>query len=125
MRKRTLRGIVVTAVGGFALFAVVTSGEAQSFPPPPTLPPNFTLPTFPPPPTMPVITTTPPPTMPVPTSTPPPTMPPPTSTPPPTMPPLGSDDLRDLIDKTINELDDFGSRFQNLINALRALRATL
>ena len=106
-------GLLLAGIVGL----VMLSPSSAQIPPPPTLPP-FTFPTFPP------IPTLPPPTMPPPTTTPPPTMPPPTTTPPPTMPP-GSlpSGVDQLIDDIIDQLDDFGSRFQDVIQDLRDLQS--
>ena len=85
--------------------------------------PDFTIPTFtvPVPPTMPPIgtttTTSPPPTMPPSTS-------PPSTSPPPTMPPTTiSSDFDAEIEDIIDQLEEFGDRFAEILEELRDLQA--
>jgi hypothetical protein len=131
---RVAIGSLLVVTGGMLM---LPSSSAQ-IPPIPTLPP-FTFPTFtiPPPPTLPPPTlppfpssTSPPPTMPPPTTTPPPTMPPPTTTPPPTMPPptspptsIGGPNIDQLIVDIIDQLEQFGDRFQDIIDQLLDLQS--
>ena len=113
----TIAGLVAIGVFGPSLSA---SGQV---PPPPTMPP-FTSPTFtlPPPPTMPPLTR---PTFTVPTPpTRPPTTPPtpPTSVTPPTMAPVTlPPEAEQAIQDVIDTLEQFGDRFAELIDDLRAL----
>jgi hypothetical protein len=132
MRRRLERAlaVVIGGVAAIGIFGPSLSASGQ-IPPPPTRPPfsftipSFTTPTFtiPPPPTMP------PPTMPPPTS-PPPTMPPPTSSPPPTMPPPTRPSVtlppsaEDAIEDVIATLEEFGDRFNELIDELQDLLAS-
>lgn len=131
------RAVVVAAIGATGAGLMITSSAGAQIPPPPTLPPGFTLPTFPPPPTLPPFPTIPPPTMPPPTQ-PPPTQPPPTmppftqpTSPPPTLPPFpnvsppSNSQINQDIQSLINDLGQFGDRFQDAINDLKALQGRL
>jgi hypothetical protein len=132
MRRRFERGLALV-VGGIAAIAVFGPSLTASgqVPPPPTRPPDFTfpsLPSLPPPPTMPpftrpTFTIPPPPTMP------PPTMPPQMTTPPPTMPPptRPSVTLPSVVDQAIqdviDQLEQFGDVFADVIEDLEGLLA--
>ena len=124
--RRTLEWTVALAIAGLVAIGVFGPSLSASgqVPPPPTRPPDFTFPSLPPPPTMPpftrpTFTLPPPPTMPPPTSTPPPTMPPPTR-PSATLPPEAEQAIEDVID----QLEQFGDAFDELIDSLRNLLGT-
>ena len=127
--RRTLEWTVAFVIAGLAAIGVLGPSVSASgqVPPPPTLPPDFTFPTFPsipPPPTMPPFTR---PTFPPPPTMPPPTRPPPTSTPPPTMPPPTRPSVtlpssaQQAIQDVIDQLEEFGDVFADVIEDLQAL----
>jgi hypothetical protein len=149
--KRRLTAVLAVAAGSVGLMmsgggAGATPGDIPNFP---TMPPFPTMPTFPEPPTMPPFTvptvlppTIAPPTMPpfptMPTFPEPPTMPPITSPPstisrptivPPTIPPVttppsASGRVDSEIQSVIDDLADFGDRFQEVIDDLRAMQGS-
>jgi hypothetical protein len=123
--RRTLEWTVALTIAGLTAIGVLGPSLSASgqVPPPPTRPPDFTFPSLPPPPTMPpftrpTFTLPPPPTMPPPTSTPPPTMPPPTR-PSATLPPEAEQAIEDVID----QLEQFGDVFADVIEDLEGLLA--
>ena len=112
---------MVTLVGAVLVLAgLANSGRAQ-LPPPPTMPP-FPNPSIslPPPPTMPPpggsSTTSPPPNMPPPSSS--------TTSPPPTMPPptIDTDPIERGIEGIIDQLEQFGDQFAEIIEELREIQ---
>jgi hypothetical protein len=123
--RRTLEWTLALTIAGLAAIGVFGPSLSASgqLPPPPTRPPDFTFPSLPPPPTMPpftrpTFTLPPPPTMPPVSTIPPPTMPPP-SRPSVTLPPEANQAIEDVID----QLEQFGDRFQELIDELQELLA--
>ena len=122
--RRTLQRALALAIGGLAVIGIFgpSLSAGGQVPPPPTRPPDFTFPSIPPPPTRPAFTftipsfTIPPPTMPPQTTSPPPTMPPPTRSPN-TLPPSADQAIEDVID----QLEEFGDVFAEVIDELQAL----
>lgn len=119
MRRFWRLGVVLLAAVASGTFMLIASSSAQT--PPSFTIPSFTIPSLPPPPTMPPFT--------FPTTTPPPTMPPQTvttSSPPPTMPPttIDFDDTRldQRIEDIIDQLEQFGDAFNEVINELREIQ---